>query len=161
MAIAYGNVYVAQIAMGASAQQTLDAFLEAEAYEGPSLIIAYGHCIAHGIDMRFGMRQQSWRSTAATGHSSGIARPAVQPPIRNSSSIRHRRGFLLKLTRITRFDTSHCPSLDLRMLPGCSRRRRMTSSNAGSSTRTWRTAGLRLERADEATQIFAIAGCQS
>ena len=58
MAVAYGNVYVAQIAMGASAQQTLDAFLEAEAYDGPSLIIAYSHCIAHGINMRFGMRQQ-------------------------------------------------------------------------------------------------------
>ncbi len=58
MAMAYGNVFVAQIAMGASAQQTIDAFVEAEAYEGPSLIIAYGHCIAHGIDMRFGMRQQ-------------------------------------------------------------------------------------------------------
>ena len=58
MAMAYGNVYVAQIAMGASPQQTLDAFLEAEAYDGPSLIIAYSHCIAHGINMRFGMRQQ-------------------------------------------------------------------------------------------------------
>ena len=58
MAIAYGNVYVAQIAMGASAQQTLDALLEAEAHDGPSLIIAYSHCIAHGINMRFGMRQQ-------------------------------------------------------------------------------------------------------
>jgi pyruvate-ferredoxin/flavodoxin oxidoreductase len=58
MAIAYGNVYVAQVAMGASAQQTMDAFLEAEAHDGPSLIIAYSHCIAHGIDMRFGMRQQ-------------------------------------------------------------------------------------------------------
>ena len=58
MAISYGNVYVAQVAMGASAQQTLDAFLEAEAHDGPSLIIAYSHCIAHGIDMRFGMRQQ-------------------------------------------------------------------------------------------------------
>jgi pyruvate-ferredoxin/flavodoxin oxidoreductase len=58
MAMAYGNVYVAQIAMGASAQQTIDAFLEAEAHEGPSLIIAYSHCIAHGINMRFGMRQQ-------------------------------------------------------------------------------------------------------
>jgi pyruvate-ferredoxin/flavodoxin oxidoreductase len=58
MAVAYGNVYVAQIAMGASAQQTLDALLEAEAYDGPSLIIAYSHCIAHGINMRFGMRQQ-------------------------------------------------------------------------------------------------------
>jgi pyruvate-ferredoxin/flavodoxin oxidoreductase len=58
MAVAYGNVYVAQIAMGASPQQTLDAFLEAEAHDGPSLIIAYSHCIAHGINMRFGLRQQ-------------------------------------------------------------------------------------------------------
>jgi pyruvate-ferredoxin/flavodoxin oxidoreductase len=66
MAIAYGNVYVAQIAMGASAQQTLDAFVEAEAYDGPSLIIAYGHCIAHGIDMRLGMRQQ--KLAADCGH---------------------------------------------------------------------------------------------
>ena len=51
MAVAYGNVYVAQIAMGASPQQTVDAFLEAEAHDGPSLIIAYSHCIAHGINM--------------------------------------------------------------------------------------------------------------
>jgi len=58
MAMGYGNVYVAQIAMGASPQQTLDALREAEAYEGPSLVIAYGHCIAHGIDMRLGLRQQ-------------------------------------------------------------------------------------------------------
>jgi pyruvate-ferredoxin/flavodoxin oxidoreductase len=57
-AIAYGNIYVAQVAMGANAQQTLDAFREAEAYDGPSLILAYSHCIAHGIDMRFGMKQQ-------------------------------------------------------------------------------------------------------
>ncbi len=57
-AIAYGNVYVAQVAMGANAQQTLDAFREAEAYDGPSLILAYSQCIAHGIDMRFGMAQQ-------------------------------------------------------------------------------------------------------
>jgi pyruvate-ferredoxin/flavodoxin oxidoreductase len=58
MAMGYGNVYVAQIAMGASPQQTLDALREAEAHEGPSLVIAYGHCIAHGIDMRLGLRQQ-------------------------------------------------------------------------------------------------------
>ncbi|HEX2942151.1 MAG TPA: pyruvate:ferredoxin (flavodoxin) oxidoreductase [Rhodopila sp.] len=57
-AIAYGNVYVAQVAMGANPQQTLLAFREAEAYPGPSLILAYSHCIAHGIDMRFGMHQQ-------------------------------------------------------------------------------------------------------
>ena len=57
-AIAYGNVYVAQVAMGANPQQTLQAFREAEAYPGPSLILAYCHCIAHGIDMQFGMKQQ-------------------------------------------------------------------------------------------------------
>jgi pyruvate-ferredoxin/flavodoxin oxidoreductase len=66
MAIAYGNVYVAQIAMGASSQQTLDALREAEAYDGPSLVIAYGHCIAHGIDMRLGLRQQ--KLAADCGH---------------------------------------------------------------------------------------------
>jgi pyruvate-ferredoxin/flavodoxin oxidoreductase len=57
-AISYGNVYVAQVAMGANAQQTLLAFREAEAYSGPSLILAYCHCIAHGIDMQRGMQQQ-------------------------------------------------------------------------------------------------------
>jgi pyruvate-ferredoxin/flavodoxin oxidoreductase len=57
-AAAYGNVYVARIAMGADPQQTIKAFREAEAYDGPSLIIAYSHCIAHGIDMRKGMSQQ-------------------------------------------------------------------------------------------------------
>jgi pyruvate-ferredoxin/flavodoxin oxidoreductase len=57
-AIAYGNVYVAQVAMGANPQQTLLAFREAETYQGPSLILAYCHCIAHGIDMQFGMKQQ-------------------------------------------------------------------------------------------------------
>ena len=57
-AIAYGNVYVAQVAMGANPQQTLQAFREAEAYSGPSLILSYSHCIAHGIDMQSGMKQQ-------------------------------------------------------------------------------------------------------
>jgi len=57
-AIAYGNVYVAQVAMGANQQQTLQAFREAEAYEGTSLILAYCHCIAHGFDLRHGMKQQ-------------------------------------------------------------------------------------------------------
>jgi len=58
IAMAYGYVYVAKIAMGASDQQTLTAFHEADAYDGPSLIIAYSHCIAHGIDMRKGLEQQ-------------------------------------------------------------------------------------------------------
>ena len=57
-AIAYGNVYVAQVAIGANAQQTLEALREAEAYPGPSLVLAYCHCIAHGFDLRHGMKQQ-------------------------------------------------------------------------------------------------------
>jgi len=58
IAMAYGYIYVAKVAMGANDAQTLKAFKEAEAYNGPSLIIAYSHCIAHGIDMRKGMEQQ-------------------------------------------------------------------------------------------------------
>ena len=58
-AISYGNVYVAQVAMGANPQQTLLAMREAEAYDGPSLILAYSHCIAHGIDMEKGLDQQA------------------------------------------------------------------------------------------------------
>jgi pyruvate-ferredoxin/flavodoxin oxidoreductase len=57
-AISYGNVYVARIAMGANPQQALLAFREAEAYVGPSLILAYSHCIAHGINMQKGLDQQ-------------------------------------------------------------------------------------------------------
>lgn len=57
-AISYGNVYVAQVAMGANPQQTLLAMREAEAYNGPSLILAYSHCIAHGINMEKGLDQQ-------------------------------------------------------------------------------------------------------
>ncbi len=58
LAMAYGTAYVAQIAMGASDSQTVKVLLEAEAYPGPSLVIAYSHCIAHGIDMAKGMHQQ-------------------------------------------------------------------------------------------------------
>jgi pyruvate-ferredoxin/flavodoxin oxidoreductase len=57
-AISYGNVYVARIAMGANPQQSLLAFREAEAYPGTSLILAYSHCIAHGINMQNGLKQQ-------------------------------------------------------------------------------------------------------
>ena len=68
-AIAYGNVYVARVAMGADPQQTLRALREAEAYQGPSLVIAYSHCIAHGIEkdgmpLRNGMDQQ-YRAVAS------------------------------------------------------------------------------------------------
>ena len=58
IAMTYGNVYVASVAMGAKDEHTLKSFLEAEAYDGPSLIIAYSHCIAHGIDMATAMQHQ-------------------------------------------------------------------------------------------------------
>ncbi|MFH1049476.1 MAG: pyruvate:ferredoxin (flavodoxin) oxidoreductase [bacterium] len=58
MAMAYGTVYVASVAIGAKDDHTLKAFLEAEAYEGPSIIIAYSHCIAHGIDMSTPLKHQ-------------------------------------------------------------------------------------------------------
>ena len=63
-AIAYGSVYVARVAMGADPQQTLSALREAEAYDGPSLVLAYSHCIAHGIEMRDGLDQQ-YRAVAS------------------------------------------------------------------------------------------------
>jgi pyruvate-ferredoxin/flavodoxin oxidoreductase len=58
IAMSYGYVYVAQIAMGANDVQTLKAFQEADAFDGPSLILAYSHCIAHGYDLRYGLEQQ-------------------------------------------------------------------------------------------------------
>ena len=58
IAMSYGNVYVAHIAFGSRDQQTVRAFLEAESYDGPSLIIAYSHCIAHGYDLANGLDQQ-------------------------------------------------------------------------------------------------------
>ena len=66
MAMRYGNVYVAQVAMGANDLHTLKAFIEAESHDGPSLIIAYSHCIAHGIDMSKGMNQQ--KLAVESGH---------------------------------------------------------------------------------------------
>jgi pyruvate-ferredoxin/flavodoxin oxidoreductase len=64
--MSYGYVYVARIAMGASDQQTLTAILEAEAYDGPSLIIAYSHCIQQGLDLRKGLEQQ--KLAVLSGH---------------------------------------------------------------------------------------------
>ena len=66
LAMSYGTVYVAQVAMGANDAQTVKAFVEAEGYDGPSLIIAYCHCIAHGIDMRTGLTHQ--KAAVQCGH---------------------------------------------------------------------------------------------
>jgi pyruvate-ferredoxin/flavodoxin oxidoreductase len=66
MAMAYGNVYVAKIAFGANDSQTMKAFLEADAHDGPSIIIAYSHCIAHGYDLVHGLDQQ--KAAVQSGH---------------------------------------------------------------------------------------------
>ena len=66
MAMTYGNVYVARIAMGANMNQTVKALNEADAYPGPSLILAYTHCIAHGIDMSNGIEEQ--KKAVNSGH---------------------------------------------------------------------------------------------
>ena len=65
-AVSYGNVYVARIAFGANPQQTMLAMREAEAYDGPSLILAYSHCIAHGYDLKDGLTQQN--NAVASGY---------------------------------------------------------------------------------------------
>jgi len=66
LAMTYGNIYVAKVAMGANTNQTVKAFAEAEAYPGPSLIIAYAHCIAHGYNLVHGLEHQ--RQAVNTGH---------------------------------------------------------------------------------------------
>jgi pyruvate-ferredoxin/flavodoxin oxidoreductase len=65
-AVAYGSVYVARVAMGSSDMQTVKAFQEAETYNGPALILAYSHCIAHGYDLTYGMEQQ--KSAVLSGY---------------------------------------------------------------------------------------------
>ncbi len=89
-AISYGNVYVARVAMGGNPQQTLLAMREAEEYDGPSIILAYSHCIAHGIDMRQGLEHQN--QAVASGH---------WPLLRYNPSLRAagRRPFVLDSPR--------------------------------------------------------------
>jgi len=65
LSMSYGNIYVAQIALGANMNQAVKAFVEAESYDGPSIVIAYAHCIAHGIDMTRGLDEQ--KSAVASG----------------------------------------------------------------------------------------------
>ncbi|NLN02921.1 MAG: pyruvate:ferredoxin (flavodoxin) oxidoreductase, partial [Lentisphaerae bacterium] len=66
ISMTYKNIYVAQVSLGANAAATVKAFAEAEAYDGPALIIAYAHCIAHGFNMLQGLEQQ--KIAVDTGH---------------------------------------------------------------------------------------------
>jgi pyruvate-ferredoxin/flavodoxin oxidoreductase len=95
MVMSYGTVYVARVAMGGNDAQTLRAFREAAAFDGPALIIAYSHCIAHGYDLRHGMEQQ--RAAVLTGH---------WPLLRYNPALRHEGKNPLQLD-------SKAPSLPL------------------------------------------------
>ena len=86
IAMTYGNIYVARVAMGAKDEHTLKAFLEAEAYDGPALIIAYSHCIAHGINMRSAMRQQKLAVDCGHWPLIGTDRWFSWPPTNRNSS---------------------------------------------------------------------------
>jgi pyruvate-ferredoxin/flavodoxin oxidoreductase len=66
LAVTYGDVYVARIAMGANDVHTVRALIEAEAWDGPSIVLAYSHCIAHGINMALGLQQQ--KNAVDSGH---------------------------------------------------------------------------------------------
>ncbi|MDX2044347.1 MAG: pyruvate:ferredoxin (flavodoxin) oxidoreductase [Acidobacteriota bacterium] len=106
IAMSYGNVYVASVAMGARDEHTLKAFLEAEAYDGVSLIIAYSHCIAHGINMTTGMQNQ--KAAVNAGHwllyrhhpeheqSLSLDSPAMKVPIENYLLMENRFKMLTK-----------------------------------------------------------------
>jgi pyruvate-ferredoxin/flavodoxin oxidoreductase len=95
MAMTYGSAYVARVAMGGNDGHTLKTFLEAEAFDGPSLIIAYSHCIAHGYDLVHGMEQQ--KAAVLSGH---------WPLFRYNPSLRETKGNPLQLD-------SRAPSLPL------------------------------------------------
>lgn len=77
MAMSYGNIYVAEVAMGARDEHTLRSFLEAESFDGPSLIIAYSHCIAHGINMVKALDSQKAAVRSANGCCIGTIRAGL------------------------------------------------------------------------------------
>ena len=68
MAMIYNSAYVARVAMGSNTQQTIRAFIEAEAYNGPSIIIAYSHCINHGYDITGGNGIEQQKAAVISGH---------------------------------------------------------------------------------------------
>ena len=138
IAMAYGNVYVAQVAMGANMTQTVKAFAEAAAHPGPSLVIAYSPCIAHGIDMSDhdgapedgGRERATGRSTATTRRR---RRRRPRPPARQPQADRH-----LPRLRRDRGPLRHAGPGQPRAGRGSDRPRpSTTSTTAGSSTSRW------------------------
>jgi pyruvate-ferredoxin/flavodoxin oxidoreductase len=140
-AISYANVYVARVAMGADPQQTLSAFREAEAYDGPSLLIAYSHCIGQGIVMRDGLDQQY--KAVASGH---------WPLIRYDPMVRAANGnpFLLDSPR-PRLALSEYRKGELRF-------RALTKSNPGEAERLNDIAQQTVQRRWQIYEDMATGG---
>ena len=139
MAMSYGSVYVAKIAMGASDMHTVKAFIEAEAYDGPSLIIAYSHCIAHGYDLVHGMDQQ--KAAVNSGYWPLFRyNPALAAQGKNPFQLDSRpasiglKDYIYNETRYTMLVKSN-PEEAKKL----SSWRRKTSPRSGSSTNTCRT----------------------
>ena len=137
MAMNYGRAYVAHVAMGGSDTQTMKAFLEAEAYDGPSLIIAYSHCIAHGYDMVHGIEQQ--KAAVNSGHWPLFRyNPTLAKEGKNPFQLDSRapsiplEKYIYNETRYTMLVHSD-PEEAKKLL----KQRRKTSTSAGSCTSTW------------------------
>jgi pyruvate-ferredoxin/flavodoxin oxidoreductase len=143
IAMSYGTVYVASVAMGAKDEHTLKAFLEAEAYDGPSLIIAYSHCIAHGIDMTTGMANQ--KAAVDSGqwllyrYNPQRAEAGENPLILDSRTpTRKVQDFMLMETRFKMLTKSK-PEV----ARNCGRKRSRTRRRDTGCMSTWRRGNLR------------------
>src|SRR5208283_3737199 len=137
MAMNYGRAYVAHIAMGGNDGQTMKAFAEAEAHDGPSLIIAYSHCIAHGYDMVYGIEQQ--KNAVLSGHWPLFRyNPSLAKEGKNPFQLDSRapsiplEKYIYNETRYTMLVNS-----DPEEPRSCFTRRRKTLTSAGSCTSTW------------------------
>jgi pyruvate-ferredoxin/flavodoxin oxidoreductase len=143
IAMTYGNVYVASVAMGARDEHTLKAFLEAEAYDGVSLIIAYSHCIAHGINMTTAMQNQKVAVNAGhwllyryhpeitggqAGHPLTLDSPALKVPVENYLMMENRFKML------TKSHPDEAPRLFAQAQQDVTARRRLYESLAAAST---------------------------
>ena len=137
IAMSYGYVYVAQVSLGANMAQTIKAFREAESYEGPSLIIAYSHCINQGIDMTKGRTTRRPSSRRASGRSTATT-PASRTRARTPSSSTPRSPTMAKIEPYmyseVRFKSLVTPTPSAP--PSFSARRRPSSSAGGRSTST-------------------------
>ena len=134
-AISYGYVYVARVAMGGNDTHTVKAFLEAEAHDGPSLIIAYSHCIAHGYDMAFGMNQQ--KAAVLSGYWPLMRyNPALRKEGKNPFQLDSKAPSIpLKQTMPTRKRATRCWRGAIRKRrANCSAWRRTTLSASGAYT---------------------------